>query len=127
VAGPASVEDYLAALPPEARAFLEELRETILAAVPEPTEGISYQMPAVRSEGRVVVWYAAFKDHYSVFPATAGVREALGEELAPYLSGKGTVRLSPDEPVPVALVKRIVEARLTENAGGAMRPIRSSE
>jgi len=118
VAAPASVEEYLAALPPEARAFLEELRETILAAVPEPTEAISYQMPAVRSNGRVVVWYAAFKDHYSVFPATEGVREALGEELAPYLSGKGTVRLSPEEPVPVALVKRIVEARLEENATG---------
>ena len=118
MAGPASVEDYLAALPPGARAFLEELRETILAAVPEPTEAISYQMPAVRSDGRVVVWYAAFKDHYSMFPATEGVREALGEELEPYLSGKGTVRFSPDEPVPATLVKRIVEARLEENAAG---------
>ena len=118
MAAPDGVEEYLAALPPEARTFLKELREAILAAVPDPTEVISYQMPAVRSGGRVVVWYAVFKDHYSVFPATKGVREALGEELVPYLSGKGTVRLSPDEPVPVALVKRIVEARLEENATG---------
>ena len=116
--GPASVEEYLAALPPGARVFLEELRETILAAVPEPTEAISYQMPAVKANGRIVVWYAAFKDHHSLFPATEGVREALGEELAPYLSGKGTVRFSPDEPLPTALVKRIVEARLEENAAG---------
>ena len=115
MAAPAGVEEYLAALPPEARAFLEELRETILAAVPEPTEAISYQMPAVKANGRIVVWYAAFKDHYSLFPASEGVREALGEELEPYLSGKGTVRFSPEEPVPIALVKRIVEARLAEN------------
>jgi uncharacterized protein YdhG (YjbR/CyaY superfamily) len=116
VAGPTSVEEYLASLPEESRAFLEELQETIRSVVPESTETISYQMPAVKSNDRIVVWYAAFKDHYSVFPASEGVREALGEELEPYLSGKGTVRFSPDEPLPTALVKRIVEARLEENA-----------
>ncbi|HEX6209049.1 MAG TPA: DUF1801 domain-containing protein [Actinomycetota bacterium] len=116
MAGPASVEEYLASLPGVARAYLEELRATILSVVPGATETISYQMPAVRSGRRIVVWYAAFKDHYSVFPATEGVREALGPEVEPYLSGKGTIRLPADEPVPVSLVERIVEARLRENA-----------
>lgn len=116
MAGPASVEEYLDSLPEEGRAYLEKLRATILSVVPEATESISYRMPAVRSGGRVVVWYAAFRDHYSMFPATEGVKEALGAEVEPYLSGKGTIRLPADEPLPVSLVERIVEARLRENA-----------
>jgi len=66
--GPASVEDYLAALPEEQRAALEKLRKTIRAAAPEATETISYQMPTFKDHGRVLVYYAAFKDHCSLFP-----------------------------------------------------------
>jgi uncharacterized protein YdhG (YjbR/CyaY superfamily) len=116
MATPTSVEDYLAALPAESRAALEKLRRTIKAAAPEATETISYQMPAFKDHGRFLVSYAAFKDHCSLFPASNAVTEALGEELKPYLSGKGTIRFHPDKPLPATLVKRIVKARLEENA-----------
>jgi uncharacterized protein YdhG (YjbR/CyaY superfamily) len=116
LAGSTSVEDYLAALPKEQRAALEKLRTTIRAAAPEATETISYQMPAFKQDGRFLVSYAAFKDHCSLYPASYAVMETLGEELKPYLSGKGTLRFHADEPIPAGLVKKIVQLRLKENA-----------
>ncbi|MBA2373701.1 MAG: DUF1801 domain-containing protein, partial [Chloroflexi bacterium] len=97
--GPASVEDYMAGLPDERRAALEALRQTIKAAAPEATELISYQMPAFRSHGRFLVSYAAYKNHYSLFPASDAVIDALGEELTRYLSGKGTIRFPAASPI----------------------------
>ena len=116
MADPATVEDYLAALPEKSRAALENLRKTIKAAAPEATEAISYKMPAFKHHGRYVVWYAAFTDHCSLFPASTRVLEAHGEELKAYFSGKGTIRFSADKPIPAALVKKIVKTRLEENA-----------
>jgi len=113
---PASVEDYLAARPEDRRAALEELRQTIKAAPPEATEMIAYQMPAFRSHGRFLVSYAAFKNHTSRFPASEAVIEALGEELAPHLAGKGTIRFRAGTPIPAAVVTRIVKVQLAENA-----------
>jgi uncharacterized protein YdhG (YjbR/CyaY superfamily) len=121
MAEPAGVEDYLAALPEDQRAALEKLRTTIRAAAPEATETISYQMPTFKLRGRVLVYYAAFKDHCSLFPASEAVMEALGEELKPYFSGKGTLRFTPDKPIPVAIVKKIVKARIEENAARGRR------
>jgi uncharacterized protein YdhG (YjbR/CyaY superfamily) len=118
---PASVDDYLRALPDESRAALEKLRKTIKAAAPEATETISYQMPAFKDNGRFLVSYAAFKDHCSLFPASTAVMEALGEELKTYFSGKGTIRFTADKPLPSALVKKIVKARLGENAAARLR------
>jgi uncharacterized protein YdhG (YjbR/CyaY superfamily) len=63
-----------------------------------------------------VVWYAAFKDHLSLYPASAGVRETLGNEIAPYLSGKGTIRFELGKRLPSTLVKKIVKTRIRENA-----------
>lgn len=114
MATPSSVEDYLAALPAGPRAALEELRKTIKAAAPEATETISYQMPAFQQDGRFLVSYAAFKDHCSLFPASGKVLEALGEELKPYFSGKGTLRFTAAEPIPAALVRKIVKVRIEE-------------
>ncbi len=116
MAAPTSVEEYLAALPEASRAALEKLRKTIKAAAPEATETISYQMPAFKDRGRSLVYYAAFKDHYSLYPASKAVLEALGDELKPYFTGKGTIRFFPDEPLPAALVKKIVRVRIEENA-----------
>src|SRR5437667_2735411 len=118
MAAPTSVDDYLAALPEESRAVLAKLRATIRAAAPEATETISYQMPAFKDHGRFLVSYAAFKDHFSLFPASKAVMEALGEELRPYFSGKGTLRFTSDNPIPAALVKKIVKTRLEEAAAG---------
>jgi uncharacterized protein YdhG (YjbR/CyaY superfamily) len=116
MAAPTSVEDYLAALPEAPRAALEKLRKTIRAAAPEATETISYQMPAFKLHGRFLVSYAAFKNHCSLFPASEAVIEALGEELRPYFSGKGTIRFTTDKPLPTALVKKIMKTRIEENA-----------
>lgn len=118
---PSSVEDYLAALPKESRAALEKLRKTIKAAAPEATETLSYHMPAFKDHGRILVYYAAFKDHYSLFPASGKVIEALGEELKPYFTGKGTIRFHADKPLPAALVKKIVKVRIEENAARSLR------
>lgn len=123
MAAPTSVDDYLAALPDERRAPLEELRKTIRAAAPEATEAIAYQMPAFRSHGgRLLVSYAAFKHHCSLFPASGAVIEALGEELKPYLAGKATIRFPADRPLPAALVTRIVKVRIEENTARSRRP-----
>lgn len=116
MATPTSVDDYLAALPEAPRAALEELRKTIRAAAPEATETISYQMPAFKDQGRFLVSYAAFKNHLSLFPASYAVMKALGEDLKPYFSGKGTLRFTADKPISAALVRKIVKARLEENA-----------
>jgi uncharacterized protein YdhG (YjbR/CyaY superfamily) len=116
MATPRSVDAYLAALPDEPRAALEKLRKTIRAAAPQATERISYQMPAFYDQGRFLVSYAAFKEHCSLFPASYAVMEDLGEELKPYFSGKGTLQFTPDKPIPAGLVKKIVKARLAENA-----------
>jgi uncharacterized protein YdhG (YjbR/CyaY superfamily) len=114
MAGPSSVEDYLSQVPEEARAALEQLRRTIKAAAPDTTETISYKMPTFKDHGRFLVSYAAFKDHCSLFPASEAVMEALGEDLKPYFSGKGTIRFHPAKPLPTALVTKIVQTRLEE-------------
>ena len=119
--GPSNVDEYLAALPKPQRAALERLRGQIRAAAPQATETISYQMPAFKDRGRFLLSYAAFKDHCSLYPASEGVREALGEALAPYLSGKGTIRFQADKPLPTAMVTKIVKARLAENAAARGR------
>lgn len=117
MAAPTSVDDYLAALPEERRAAVEGLRQTIRAAAPDATESIAYQMPALRSKGgQFLVSYAAFKNHYSLFPASDAVIAALGEKLTPYLAGKGTIRFPADKPIPAAVVTKIVEVRVAENA-----------
>jgi uncharacterized protein YdhG (YjbR/CyaY superfamily) len=122
MAGSTTVEEYLAGLPEDRRAVVEELRRTIRGAAPEATETIAYQMPAFRSHGgQFLVSYAAYKNHYSLFPASGAVTEALGEALEPYLAGKGTIRFPINGPVPAALVRRIVEVRLGENAARAVR------
>jgi uncharacterized protein YdhG (YjbR/CyaY superfamily) len=120
MAGPASVEEYLAALSDDRRAGVEELRRTITAAAPEATETIAYGMPAMRSHGRqFLVSYAAYKKHYSLFPASGAVVEALGDELTPYLAGKGTIHFPADKPIPTAVVTKIVKVRVKENAARA--------
>jgi uncharacterized protein YdhG (YjbR/CyaY superfamily) len=117
IATPTSVEAYIAALPEERRAVVEALRQTITAAAPGATESIAYEMPALRSNGgQFLVSYAAYKHHYSLFPASGSVIEALGEELKPYLSGRGTIRFRADRPIPAELVARVVKARLAEIA-----------
>jgi uncharacterized protein YdhG (YjbR/CyaY superfamily) len=121
MAAPTTVEEYLEALPPDRRAGVEALRATIRAAAPMATETVSYEIPGVKVDGRLVLSYAGFAKHYSLFPASDTVREALGDELGPYLSGKGTIRFPADRPIPLALVTRFVEVRLAEHAARGRR------
>lgn len=120
MASPTSVDEYIAELPPDRRAVLEGLRRTINTAAPEATETIAYQMPALRSHGgQFLVSYAAYKAHYSLFPASDDVVKALGDELTPYLAGRGTIRFPASRPIPLGLVAKIVGVRVAENAAHA--------
>ncbi|MFN2589901.1 MAG: iron chaperone [Actinomycetota bacterium] len=116
MAAPNSLDEYLAAIPESQRAVLEDLRKAVKAAAPTATDVISYKMPAVKVDGRIVVWYAAFKDHCSLYPASEAVMKAHGKELGPYLSGKGTLRFTPEKPIPARLLRKIVKTRIEENA-----------
>jgi uncharacterized protein YdhG (YjbR/CyaY superfamily) len=111
------VDEYIASTPADRRAALELMRRTIGAAAPEAVETIAYSMPAFRSHGgQFLVSYAAYKRHYSLFPASGAVTEALGGVLTPFLSGKGTIRFPADQAIPVDIVARVAEIRFAENA-----------
>ena len=112
-----NVDEYLAGVPKEARATLEKLRKTIKAAAPMASEGISYQMPMYKHHG-MVVGFAAFKNHCSLFPGSA-VMDAHKEELKRYDTSKGTIRFPASQPLPAALVKKLVKARIQENEARA--------
>jgi uncharacterized protein YdhG (YjbR/CyaY superfamily) len=114
-----NVDEYLAGVPKEARATLEKLRKTIKAAAPMASEGISYQMPIYKHHG-MVVGFAAFKNHCSIFPGAA-VMDAYQEELKPYETSKGTIRFPANKPLPATLVKKLVRARIKENEARASR------
>jgi uncharacterized protein YdhG (YjbR/CyaY superfamily) len=110
---PASqLREYFASQSPDARRILRKVRETIRSAAPQAVESFSYQMPLFRLEGRPLVWYAAFKNHYSLFPMTDAIKRTLASDLKGYETSKGTIRFSFSKPVPVTLVKRLVKARI---------------
>ena len=113
---PTTVDDYLAGLPDDRRAAMEEIRQAIRAAAPEAVEAISYNMPAFKLDGRFFVSYDAYKAHYSLFPWSDRMVTELGEEIAPYVHGRGTLRFPADRPIPTELIRRIVAIRLDEHA-----------
>ncbi|MGC1463976.1 MAG: DUF1801 domain-containing protein [Terracidiphilus sp.] len=118
--GPKTVDEYLARVAEPARGVLEKMRALIRASLPrEATEIISYRMPAFKHK-RVLVWFAAFKDHTSLFP-TAAVIEQFREELKGFTISKGTVRFPTDKPLPAALIKKMVEASLEKSEGKGPR------
>ncbi|HMF42004.1 MAG TPA: DUF1801 domain-containing protein [Polyangia bacterium] len=108
------VRAYLAALPPGARRRLQQIRAIVRAAAPGAVEHFSYRMPGFRLDGRMLIWYAAFKQHTSLFPITPALVRAHGLYLSGYETAKGTVRFPLTAPLPVPLVKRIVKARVAE-------------
>ena len=110
---PRSVDEYLAAVPEPARSTLNKMRAAIRSAVPpEATETISYRIPAFKYNG-VLVWFAAFSSHCSLFP-TASVIEAFKDELKGFSTSKGTIQFGTDKPLPPALVRKLVRARLAQ-------------
>jgi uncharacterized protein YdhG (YjbR/CyaY superfamily) len=122
VAKPTSVEAYMAAAPEDRRVGLEDLRRVVTAAAPQAEECIAYDMPAYRLHGRFVVSFAAFKRHYSLFPASQVVIDTLGAEVAPHVKGRGTLQFPSSEPLPLDLIARIVRIRLAETEAAAAQP-----
>ena len=113
-AAPKNVDEYLAGVPEPARSTLNKMRVAIRSTVPpEVTETISYGMPAFKHKG-VLVWFAAFSNHCSLFP-TASVIEAFKNELKGFSTSKGTIHFPTDKPLPTALVKKLVKARVAQN------------
>ncbi|MBL0062241.1 MAG: DUF1801 domain-containing protein [bacterium] len=112
------VDKYLKALPDDQRETLEKLRQTILSVAKGAEEKISYGMPTVYYQGNLV-HYAAFKEHMSLFGASAFMTKELKDELEGYKTSKGTIQFTVEKPLPVTLVKRIVKARMIENEARA--------
>jgi uncharacterized protein YdhG (YjbR/CyaY superfamily) len=113
---PKTVDEYFAAVPEPARSALRQIREAIRSVVPpEAIETISYKIPAFRHK-KVLVWYAAFSNHCSLFP-TASVIEAFKDELKGFSTSKGTVHFPLDKPMPVELIKKLVKARMEQSEG----------
>jgi uncharacterized protein YdhG (YjbR/CyaY superfamily) len=107
------VDAYLKKLEPDQRRALQALRKAIKAAAPRAQECISYQIPAFRLDGRILVWFHAAKNHLSFFPGAYPIK-ACKADLAAYATSKGTVRFSPDTPLPARLVRKLVTARIVE-------------
>lgn len=119
-AKPKTIDEYLAAVSADKRAALEKLRKTIKAAAPKAEECISYGMPAFRLNGRVLVCFGAGANHCAFYPSSGSIVAAFAEELKGYDTSKGTIRFAADKPLPAALVKKIVKARIAENAERAI-------
>jgi uncharacterized protein YdhG (YjbR/CyaY superfamily) len=110
-----SVDAYLAELPAPTRSVLREVRGHLRRALPKAEEVISYQMPALKTADGVVVWFAGWKKHYSLYPASKLVRKTFAKQLAQYdVNDKGTIRFPLDEPVPAKLLTAIAKLRAKE-------------
>ena len=110
-----TVDEYIASFPPDVRVILEKVGGIIRKAAPGAEERISYGMPGYKL-GRNLVYFAAHKSHIGLYP-TPSATGAFAKELAPYESGKGSIKFPLDEPIPYDLIRRIVEFRVREEAG----------
>jgi uncharacterized protein YdhG (YjbR/CyaY superfamily) len=112
-----SVGHYIAAQPEAVQGVLELVRSTIRKALPGAEEAISYQMPAYKLRGETVIYFAGWKQHYSLYPVTAHLVKAFKDDLAPYeFNDRGTLRFPRAQPVPVKLIARIAKLRAKEVA-----------
>lgn len=109
-----SVDDYISAQSPQAQAALDAVRRVLHEAVPGGDEAISYNMPACNYAGQTVLYFAAWKRHYSLYPVNDEIIAALGSDLAPYKVEKATVRFPYSEAVPAGLIRRIAKLRAKE-------------
>ena len=109
-----SVADYLKAVPAAQRALLKKVRQTIRAAAPKATEVISYGIPGYKHYG-MLVYFAAFKDHCSLFGVGTGLMKEHAQALAPFKKSKGTIQFTVEKPLSLALVRTLVKARVVQN------------
>ena len=113
-AAPDQVRAYFAALPPRALRRMREMRAIIRGLAPGATETFSYRIPGFRLDGKVFLYYAAFKEHTSLYPMGAKIRQAHAASLKGYRMSTGTIQFPLDQPLPIALVKRLIKARIAE-------------
>ncbi len=111
-----SVDDYIDAQPDHVRGVLNRVRSIIRRALPKAEELISYQIPAYKLHGERVLFFAGWKQHYSLYPAGERLVAAFKSELAPYKISKGTIRFPLSEPIPVKLIERIAKFRAKETS-----------
>ncbi len=116
-AKPATIDEYIAGFPPNIQEILHKVRETIRKAAPKATEVISYKMPAFRQHGNLV-YFGAFKKHIGLFPPITA-DDKLKEEASKYAGPKGNLQFPLDKPIPYALIRKIVKARIKEDAAWA--------
>jgi uncharacterized protein YdhG (YjbR/CyaY superfamily) len=120
-APPKTIDEYLATVPEPARGTLNKIRATIRSVVPpEPTEAISYRMPTFKYKGSLVA-FAAFTNHCSFFPMSLSVIDAFKDDLKSFQTSKGTLQFPLDKPLPAALVKKMVKARIAQNERKKLR------
>jgi uncharacterized protein YdhG (YjbR/CyaY superfamily) len=112
---PRTIDEYLATAKPDQRRTLAKLRKTIRAVAPKAEECISYGIPAFRLNGRSLVFFGAWRNHCSLYPGSSTTLKKFRDDLKGFQITKGTVRFSPDNPLPLALVKKLVKARIAEN------------
>lgn len=109
-----TVDQYISGFPEDVQSNLEKIRKTIRQVIPEAEEVISYQMPAYKQNG-YIVYFAAFKDHYSLFIPPNGVYEAFEKELKPYYTHKATLQFNKTEPIPFDLIAKLVAYAAKQN------------
>ena len=118
---PKTIDEYLAGVNADHRDALQKLRQAIHAAAPMAEECISYGIPAFRHNGRSLVFFGAWANHCAFYPGSSNTLKKLRNELRNFQTSKGTLRFSPDKPMPVALVKKLLKARIAENNARANR------
>jgi uncharacterized protein YdhG (YjbR/CyaY superfamily) len=116
-----TIDEYLAGVNADHRDALQKIREAICAAAPKADECISYGIPAFRLNGRSLVFFGAWANHCAFYPGSSATLKKFQDELSDFQTSKGTLRFSPDKPLPVALVKRLVKARIAENNDRAIK------
>lgn len=119
---PKSVDDYIATQPEAIRPKLEQVRSIIRTTVPEAVEGIGYGMPGYKLHGKPMLYFAGFKEHYSLFPASGTFFAEIADELKGYELRKGTIHFPLDQPVPVKLIRRIAKLRADGIAATIKKP-----
>jgi uncharacterized protein YdhG (YjbR/CyaY superfamily) len=123
---PRTIDAYLSALSADQRKALEKLRQTIRAVAPGAEERISYRLPAFRLDGKMLVAFGARASHCAFYPMSSSTVEAHADELAGYDTSPGTIRFRADKPLPATLVRKLVKARIVENARlGSSKPPRA--
>jgi uncharacterized protein YdhG (YjbR/CyaY superfamily) len=120
-----TIDEYIATFPEDIRALLEVVRATIKASAPGAEERISYQMPAFALHGNLV-YFAALKDHIGLYPTGSGIEE-FKDELSIYETTKGSVKFPINQPLPMELISRIVQFRVTENLNRAAATARKKK